>query len=280
MLSFISKPASIVGNYKGSAIMKLVKICATSLLLLPVAAFAAGPFDATWKVSLQHVQLSKKPIVLLLNGGDFICKSCLAPTTIKTDGTDQKVKGNPNIDTTAVTVVDPNTVTAIYKLSGKTVQTTKWVIAADGKSLEREDTSLYGAEPTVFKTRLTRVADAPAGAHALSGSWVESKVLGATGPGMVVTYGMTADGFTMSSNGQTYDAKFDDKTYPVKGDPTKTVVNLKKISDSEVIESDSQKGQVVEVEHMTVSADGKTLHIVDTVMHGNRTTTFNMTKAP
>jgi hypothetical protein len=122
MLSFISKPASIVGNYKGSAIMKLVKICATSLLLLPVAAFAAGPFDATWKVSLQHVQLSKKPIVLLLNGGDFICKSCLAPTTIKTDGTDQKVKGNPNFDTIAVTVVDPNTVTATYKLSGKTVQ--------------------------------------------------------------------------------------------------------------------------------------------------------------
>jgi hypothetical protein len=260
--------------------MNLVKICATGLLLLPVAAFAAGPFDGTWKVSLQHVQLSKKPIVLLLNAGDFICKSCLAPTAIKTDGTDHKVKGNPNFDTAAVTVVDPHTVTAIYKLSGKTVQSTKWVIAADGKSLEREDTSLYGAEPTIFKTRLMRVADAPAGAHALSGSWIESKVLTVTGPGMVVTYGMTADGFSMSSNGQTYDAKFDDKTYPVKGDPTKTEVNLKKISDSEVIESDSQKGQVVEVEHMTVSADGKTLHVVDTVMHGNRATTFNMTKAP
>jgi len=260
--------------------MKLVTICATCLVLLPVAAFAAGPFDGTWKVSLQHIQLSKKPIVLLLNAGDFICKTCLAPTTIKTDGTDQKVKGNPNIDTTAVTVIDANTVTAVYKLGGKTVQNTQWVIVADGKSLEREETSLYGAEPTILKLRLTRVADAPAGAHALSGSWIESKVLAATGPGMVVTYDMSADGFSMSSNGQTYDAKFDDKTYPIKGDPTKTVVNLKKISDSEVIESDSQKGQVVEVEHMTVSADGKTLHVVDTVMHGNRTTTFNMTKAP
>jgi hypothetical protein len=267
------------GNYKGSAIMKLVKICATSLLLLPVAAFA-GPFDGTWKVSLQHVQLSKKPIVLLLNGGDYTCKSCLTSTTIKADGADHKVKGNPNLDTAAVTVVDPNTVTLIDKLSGKTVQSTKWVIAADGKSAEREDTSLYGTEPSIFKMRLTRVADAPAGAHALSGSWIESKVLSVTGPGTVVTYGMTADGFSMSSNGQTYDAKFDDKTYPITGDPTKTVVNLKKISDSEVIESDSQKGQVVEVEHMTVSADGKTLHVVDTVMHGNRTTTFNMTKVP
>jgi hypothetical protein len=260
--------------------MKLVKICATILLLLPVAAFAAGPFDGTWKVSLQHIQLSKKPIVLLLNGGDFTCKTCLSSTTIKADGTDQKVKGNPNVDTMAVTVVDPNTVTAINKLSGKTVETVKWVIAADGKSFEREETSMYGAEPTAIKLRLMRVADAPAGAHALSGSWIESKVLSASGPGMVVTYGMTADGFTMSSNGQTYDAKFDDKTYPVKGDPTKTMVNLKKISDSEVIESDSQKGQVVEVEHMTVSADGKTLHVVDTVMHGNRTTTYNLTKAP
>lgn len=136
------------------------------------------------------------------------------------------------------------------------MKSTKWVIGADGKSLEREETSRYGAEPTVLKLRLTRVADAPAGAHALSGSWIESKVFVAAGPGMVVTYGMTADGFTMSSNGQAYDAKFDDKTYPIKGDPTKTMVNLKKISDSEVIESDSQKGRVVEVEHMTVSADG------------------------
>jgi hypothetical protein len=274
------KVSLATGHCKGSAIMKLVKICATSLLLLPVAALAAGPFDGTWKVSLQHVQLSKKPIVLLLSGGDYTCKSCLTSATIKADGADHKVKGNPNLDTAAVTVVDANTVTLIDKLSGKTVQSTKWVIAADGKSLEREDTSLYGTEPSIFKIRLTRVADAPAGAHALSGSWIESKVLSVTGPGTVVTYGMTADGFSMSSNGQTYDAKFDDKTYPITGDPTKTMVNLKKISDSEVIETDSQKGQAVEVEHMTVSADGKTLHVVDTVMHGNRTTTFNMTKAP
>jgi hypothetical protein len=260
--------------------MKLMKICATMLLLSPMIALAASPFDGTWKVSLSHIQLSKKPIVLVLNGGEFACKSCLSMATNKADGTDQKVKGNPNMDSIAITVVDPNTMSAIYKLSGKTVQTTKWVIAADGKSAEREDTWLYGTDPTVFKTRLTRTADAPAGAHALSGSWIETKVLSASGPSTMAIYGMTADGFTMSSNGQSYDAKFDDKTYPIKGDPTKTFVNLKKISDNEVIESDSQNGKVVEVEHMTVSADGKTMHVVDTVVHGNRTTTYSMSKAP
>jgi hypothetical protein len=89
------------------------------------------------------------------------------------------------------------------------------------------------------------VKDAPAGAHALSGSWGSGKILSADGPGVLVTYGMTDDAFTMSSNGQRYAAKFDDQTYPVKGDPTKTVVNLKKVSDREVIETDSQTGQAL-----------------------------------
>jgi hypothetical protein len=105
-------------------------------------------------------------------------------------------------------------------------------------------------------------------------------LISASGPGVVVTYGMTDDGFTMSSNGQSYSAKFDDKTYPVKGDPTKTVVNLKKVSDSEVIETDSQKGEVVEIEHMTVAADGKTIHVVDTQTHGNRASHYDLAKSP
>jgi hypothetical protein len=95
-----------------------------------------------------------------------------------------------------------------------------------------------------------------------------------------MTYAMTADGFTMSSNGQSYDARFDDKTYPVKGDPTKTVVNLKKVSDSEVIESDSQNGKVVETLDMTVSADGKSLHVVDMDVPTHRASTYSLTKTP
>ncbi len=260
--------------------MKLVKFCAPLLALIPAAAFAASAFNGSWTFSVEHIQLTKKPMVLVLNNGEFSCKTCSDPKPIKADGTEQKVKGDPNIDSATITVVDANTVTVTYKLDGKTVDTIKMVVAADGKSMVRDDTSQYGADPTFFVERYTRRGAAPAGAHAVSGSWHESKLISASGPGIVVTYGMTDDGFTMSSNGQSYSAKFDDKTYPVKGDPTRTMVNLKKVSDTEVIETDSQKGAVVEIEDMTVSADGKTVHVVDTRTHGNRVSSYDLARSP
>jgi len=260
--------------------MNVKKICAMTLLLVPAAAFAAGPFDGTWKLSLQHFRLSKKPVVLLLSGGEFSCKTCLVPFSIKADGTDQTIKGNPNVDSDAVTVVDANTVTEVRKLGGKTVEIIKSVVSADGKGVDRVDTNLYGAEPSYYTIRNSRTADAPAGAHALSGTWLPQKIVSSSGPGDLVTYGITDDGFTMSSNGQSYSAKFDDKTYPVKGDPTKTVVNLKKVSDTEVIETDSQRSKVVETLDLTVAADGKTIHVVDTTIHDHRVNTYTLTKTP
>ncbi len=260
--------------------MKPVKFCAAALLLVPAVSFAASAFDGSWTFSAQHIQLSKKPMVLVLNNGEFSCRTCLDPRSFKADGTEQKIKGNPNYDSATITVVDANTVTGTFKVDGKPVEVIKLVVAADGKSMVRDVTDQFGADPTFYVERYTRVADAPAGAHAVSGSWRESKMISASGPGVVVTYGMTDDGFTMSSNGQSYSAKFDDKTYPVKGDPTKTMVNLKKVSDTEVIETDSQKGMVVEVEDMTVAADGKTIHVVDTQTHGNRVSRYDLAKSP
>jgi hypothetical protein len=259
--------------------MKLVKSCAALLLLVPAVSFAASAFDGSWTFSAQHVQLSKKPLVLVLNNGEFTCKTCLDPKSIKADGTEQKIKGDPNFDAATITVVDASTVTGTYKLDGKQVESIKLVVAADGKSMMRDVTDQFGADPTFYVERYTRVAEAPAGAHAISGSWRESKMISASGPGVVVTYGMTDDGFTMSSNGQSYSAKFDDKTYPVKGDPTKTMVNLKKVSDTEVIETDSQKGAVVEIEDMTVAKDGKTIHVVDTQTHGNRVSRYELARS-
>jgi hypothetical protein len=260
--------------------MKLMKVCATVLLLLPAAAFAASAFDGTWKFSADHIQLPKKPVAFVLQDGQYNCKTCRTPQTIKADGTDQKLVGDPAIDTVAITVVDANTVTTVFKLGGKTVMTRKVVVAADGKSLVDETTSLYGAAPQVYKERMTRISAGPEGSHAISGSWHESKLLSSTGPGDLVTYGMTADGFTMNSNGQSYSAKFDDKQYLTLGDPTKTMVNLKKVSDTEVIETDSQGGKPVETEDMTVSADGKTLHVVDTTLYNKSAQHYELTKQP
>lgn len=179
-----------------------------------------------------------------------------------------------------MTVVDANTITVVYKLDGKTVSTRKVVVAADGKSLVDETISLYGADPQVYRERMTRIAAGPPGSHAISGTWHEAKLLAATGPSNLVRYGMTADGFTMSSNGQSYSAKFDGKEYLTAGDPAKTMVSLKKLSDTEVIETDIQGGKPVETFDMTVSADGQTLHVVDTTLFSKAVQSYDLNKLP
>jgi hypothetical protein len=50
-------------------------------------------------------------------------------------------------------------------------------------------------------------------------------------------------------------------------------VNLKKVSDS-------QNGKLVGTLDMTVSADGKSLHVVDTDVPVHRASTYSLTKTP
>lgn len=74
---------------------------------------------------------------------------------------------------------------------------------------------------------MKRVAKGPAGSHALSGSWRGEKI-DLSKSGLTVTYQTTTDGLKMSSlQGDSYDAKFDGKDYPINGDAGQTMVALK-----------------------------------------------------
>ncbi len=258
--------------------MKSPKSVCAVLLLVPGAALAAGAFDGTWKVDMNHVQSSKQPFVYVINSSSYTCSSCTPAYTVKADGKDQPVSGH-DFDTAAVTVT-PTSVKVVSKLKGKTLSSDTTTLTADGKTANVDVSYFSGTQPVQVKVILTNVVPPAAGDHALSGSWVESKVVSVSDSGAVVTFGITDDGFTMSGNGQSYDAKFDGKKYPIAGDPTNTLVKLKKVSPTEVVESDYDKGKLVNVVHMTVAADGKTLRVSDTQVLSGRVMRYTMTKQP
>jgi hypothetical protein len=249
-----------------------------ALALLPASALAAGTFDGTWKASLDHIQLPKKPLVYVLAGGEYTCSSCGPAYTIKADGTDQKVPGHPGYDTESIAITDAHTVKTTDKLGGKTVSVSTDTISADGTTDTMEAVDYTGTQPSTIRLLLTRVSSGAPGSHALSGSWVDSKVLALDGPGYTTTFGITDDGFTMSSNGQSYDAKFDGKKYPVNGDPAHTKVVVKKLAADEVQESDYQQGKLIGVGTYKVSADGKTIHASNTSIPTHRTVHWTMDK--
>lgn len=249
------------------------------LLLSPAMLFAQSPFDGTWMTKLDTAQFPKKPDSYLLDKGMYECSSCVPKFKVKADATDQKVTGHPYYDTVAVKVVDDHSVELTEKKDGKTMFTGTDTVSADGTTLTTKFTDQSEDKPVTGEVTSTRVSKGPEGSHAVSGSWRTQKVNSISDNGLTVTYEGTRDGLKMSDpNGESYDARFDGKDYPVQGDPGHTMVSLKRIGNDTIEETDKRNGKVVGVAKMTVSSDGKWITVEFTNKERGTTTTFKMEK--
>ena len=149
------------------------------------------------------------------------------------------------------------------KKSGKVTSESTTTVAPDGTSLTEEFKNYPPAgEPVTGKAAMDRVGKGPAGSHAISGSWRLRKVADITEAGLTFTYKTSADGISMSSpTGESYDAKFDGKDYPIKGDRGGSTVMVKKVDERTIEETIKRDGKVVGVVHLAAAADGKTLDV-------------------
>lgn len=241
--------------------------------------FAQSPFDGTWMTKLDTAKFPTKPDKYTLNNNTYECLTCVPKVSVKADGTDQKITGHPYFDTIAVKVENASSVEIIEKKDGKVMYTDTETVSSDGKALNDKFTDNTGTQPVTGEATSARVAPGPAGAHAVSGAWRTEKVNSISSNGLTVTYKGTADGLKMSDpNGNSYDAKFDGKDYPIQGDPGHTMVSLKRIGDKTIEETDKRDGKVVGVSHMMVSKDGKSIQVeYADKQHGTKTT-FTMEK--
>jgi len=241
---------------------------------MPELATAQSVFDGTWKADLNATKFPDKPDEYVLKDGMYSCKSCAPPYTVKADGTDQKVAGHPDFDTTNIKIVDEKTIEETTKKNGKVMSTSKTWVSADGKTMmfEFSDSSASNAAPVIGKGSETRVGAAPAGAHAISGSWKMAKMESLSDNAMSLTYKTTADSITMTTpTGQGYTAKLDGTEAPYLGDPGTTSVSVKKTGPNSLEETDKRDGKVITVVKITVSADGKTMKfVVDDKLHGTQ----------
>jgi hypothetical protein len=245
-----------------------------STLLLPAVALAGTGFNGTWRTNVESVKTTGKPVVLLLAAGEYTCVFCNPPYSVKADGAEHKVAGQAYFDTAIVKVTGPNSAEIILKQGGKELVHFSDKVSADGSTLTSKITNHYGAQAETDELTAKRVAAAPAGSHPLSGSWVEQQhVAGEQAP---VQYRMTAEGFRMRGNGQSYDAKFDGKEYPVKGDPGKTTVSLRKIDDATIEETDHRQGKVVDVIRLELAKDMNSISVVDQDIAHGQTATYIM----
>ena len=242
-------------------------------LLLPAAALADTGFDGTWKTNMESLKTTGTPYVLLLAGGEYTCSFCNPPYTVKADGADHKVTGQAYFDTAQVTVTGPRSADIVLKQGSKEIVRFSDTVSADGTRLTSKVTNQQGAQAETDEFTAKRVAAAPAGSHPLSGSWQEEQH--SRGEQRPVQYRMTTEGFQMRWNGQSYDAKFDGKEYPVAGDPGKTV-SLKKIDDSTIAETDHRQGKVVDEIRLALAKDANTIAVIDKAIALGQTITYTL----
>jgi hypothetical protein len=255
------------------------RLLLAAVLSASATLFAQSPFDGTWMTKLDTAKFPTKPDKYSLTNNMYECLTCVPKIAVKADGNDQKVTGHPYYDSIAVKVVNASEVEIVEKKDGKVMYTDTATVSADGKTLHDKFTDTTEAKPVTGEVTSTRVSPGDAGSHALSGAWRTSKVDTVSSNGLTVTYQGTADGLKMADpNGESYDAKFDGKDYPVAGDPGHTLVSLKRIAANTIEETDKRDGKVVGISRMMVSKDGKTIHVEYTDKQHETTTTFDMEK--
>ncbi len=245
-----------------------------AVLLFPLFAWAQSPFDGTWKINASHAQFPQKPDTFVLQKGEYNCSTCVPKIAIKADGADQKVPGTKEYDTLAVKPVNDKTVQFTRKKDGKVVSKSSDTVSADGKTLTSEfkEYPLQG-EPFVGTFTMTRVSPGPTGSHAISGSWKATKIENVSENALTFTFKGTSDGLSMKSGtGESYEAKFDGKEYPVNGERAASTVSLKKVNDNTIEETIKRDGKPIGV--TLITAEGKTLKFVSKDPRRGTTTSF------
>ena len=245
--------------------MRIILVALPASLVLPALAMAQSAFVGTWKADINNnIQLPDKPSRSLLAKGVYRCYTCAPAYTVMADGRDHRVVGHPYFDTANIKVVDDSTMVETDKKGGKTVTVVTVKVAGNGltETFEVTDSSNSNGAPVKVKGESTRVAKGPAGSHASSGSWRTTKFENVSDNGLLVTYAMDGAKLRMSNpTGQSFSAPLDGTDSPFMGDPGQSSVALMRVNDKTIDETDKRDGNVIGTEHMTVSADGKTMTV-------------------
>lgn len=223
------------------------------------AAVSSGEaINGTWKADINSVQFDAKPDEFLLQNGTYFCKSCTPAYSVAADGAFHAVN-TPYFDSDAVKVVDDHTIIETSKKAGKQVGIYTTTVSADGNTQTTQftDTSTPGS-PSKGEFIETRVAPAPAGAHAVSGQWKPSKLSNFNDAALMFSVSVTGDTYKSSSpDGTSYEAKIGGGDVPVKGDIAATMASVSKVGENSYQVTRKRAGKVVGITTYTVGADGK-----------------------
>ena len=249
-----------------------MKPLAALFLFVSILAFAQDRFEGTWEMKMDTMQLSGPPEEYLLKNAIFQCFTCVPKVKVAMNGQDQKVKGHSGFDTMSVRIVDANSVEFAYRKNGQPTFRCTETVSDDGNTMIEEFSENPSSERVTGHATFVRVAPGPMDAHALSGAWQMRTIRNVSTVGPMTTYHITTEGISVTSGSQKFEAKFDGREYPVKGQPGHAV-SLKSIAPDTIEETEKQDGRAIRTIRMTVSQDDRSMKVETTdLQRGGRMT--------
>ncbi|BDI60741.1 hypothetical protein MACH05_13010 [Qipengyuania nanhaisediminis] len=192
----------------------------------------------------------------------FACNSCIPPYSYIANGEWQKVD-RPGIDAVRLEVVDASTVRSAARFKGRDMGRATWIVSEDGQSLTQVFVNLDADEPTEGTVKLTRKSDAPAGAHALSGTWSLAGYGKISAAALRTTYSLTGDTLTVTYNGGSWSAVLGGQPARIEGSESGTLVTAERIGDNRYRETYFRKEKIVGLTEITVKGDNMTVVATD-----------------
>jgi len=229
-------------------------------ILVTFPSHAASVFDGTWKADLDKNERNAKPEVRLLVQGTYKCVSCDPPYELKADGAQHPAPGS-GIDTRSMRVVDQHSVAMTGMNKGKKSFDSTIVVSTDGNTETVSETIFdVGPQPFTVTEHFARIAAAPKGSHAISGSWKLTKTEASDNVD-VTTFKVMGDSLKRDDvEGSSYIAKLDGTPAPYTGDPRWDHVSVRLVNANIIEETLTQNGQVRMKARWSVDADGITMH--------------------
>jgi hypothetical protein len=255
----------------------MMKLCCALLALIPCLAVAVerSPFDGTWKLHLDAARFSNKPLTAVIAGGRYRCASCVPAIEVPADGADQAVSGHAYFDTVAVQPLSETSYRVLSKKAGKVVYDDRYAVCAAGDELRLDFIDRSAVKAVTGVILMKRAGAVPAAAHAASGSWQIGKIESLSDNGATVSFVATVDGLKMSTPaGRLYQAKFDGRPVPERGDAGHTLIALMRLNARAFERTDRRDGIIVGRSLYSVSADGNTLTVTEHDTEHNRTDMF------
>jgi hypothetical protein len=147
-------------------------ILAAILALGGAPARPASPFDGLWVDELKTQAGEAGFDTYLVANGTYRCESCSPPRAYPADGKPRPVPGDISVISESVTVAGPRTLVT-RTVSAQMIRKTTMTVAPGGRTATYVSLDAWPGRPKRLRTRYLarRVAPAPAGANAVSGSW-------------------------------------------------------------------------------------------------------------